>query len=297
MPNHSTAEHQRLEEARTRARSGAAGGPTSPSGSGAPSARTTRPTATRGTTFPSITRTCARTAGGRTACSASATTAAWCASRSRSGTARIRILKERLFGSERQGGQPRRGRERALLVPRRDAHRLLREGALQVPAARLPLRRAPRARAQAAGKLDPEPEILDTGVFDDDRYFDVQVEYAKGDPRRRARARHGARTADRRRRRSSSCRSSGFATRGAGSAEAPAARSCTRANRSDGVQVVETVQEHLGRFWLYAEGARGASLHGERVERERPLAGAPNRAAAREGRVPRGHRPRAQRRA
>jgi hypothetical protein len=31
------------------------------------------------------------------------------------------------------------------------------------------------------GKLDPEYELIDTGVFDDDRYFDVFVEYAKGD--------------------------------------------------------------------------------------------------------------------
>jgi len=32
------------------------------------------------------------------------------------------------------------------------------------------------------GKDEPEYEILDTGVFDDDRYFDVFVEYAKADP-------------------------------------------------------------------------------------------------------------------
>ncbi len=31
------------------------------------------------------------------------------------------------------------------------------------------------------GKDQPEFELLDTGVFDDDRYFDVFVEYAKGD--------------------------------------------------------------------------------------------------------------------
>ena len=31
------------------------------------------------------------------------------------------------------------------------------------------------------GKLDPEFELIDTGVFDDDRYFDVFVEYAKAD--------------------------------------------------------------------------------------------------------------------
>ena len=27
-------------------------------------------------------------------------------------------------------------------------------------------------------RADPEYEILDTGVFDEDRYFDVEVEYA-----------------------------------------------------------------------------------------------------------------------
>src|SRR5262245_52770690 len=32
------------------------------------------------------------------------------------------------------------------------------------------------------GKDRPEYELLDTGVFDDDRYFDVFVEYAKAGP-------------------------------------------------------------------------------------------------------------------
>jgi hypothetical protein len=32
------------------------------------------------------------------------------------------------------------------------------------------------------GKLDPEYELLDTGVFDDDRYWIVEVDYAKAQP-------------------------------------------------------------------------------------------------------------------
>src|SRR5262249_46591606 len=32
------------------------------------------------------------------------------------------------------------------------------------------------------GKTDPEFELLDTGIFDDSRYFDVFVEYAKASP-------------------------------------------------------------------------------------------------------------------
>jgi hypothetical protein len=31
-------------------------------------------------------------------------------------------------------------------------------------------------------RLEPEYELLDTGIFDDDRYFDVLVEYAKAGP-------------------------------------------------------------------------------------------------------------------
>src|SRR5262249_17921031 len=34
----------------------------------------------------------------------------------------------------------------------------------------------------ARGRQDPEYELLDTGIFDDDRYFDVVVEYAKASP-------------------------------------------------------------------------------------------------------------------
>ncbi|MEO7085814.1 MAG: glucosidase [Gemmatimonadaceae bacterium] len=34
----------------------------------------------------------------------------------------------------------------------------------------------------ARGKDDPEFELLDTGLFDEDEYFDVAVEYAKGSP-------------------------------------------------------------------------------------------------------------------
>ncbi len=38
-----------------------------------------------------------------------------------------------------------------------------------------------REMAAEAGRSRPEPELLDTGVFDGDRYFDVDVQYAKGD--------------------------------------------------------------------------------------------------------------------
>jgi hypothetical protein len=38
------------------------------------------------------------------------------------------------------------------------------------------------AENRRRGKLDPEYELLDTGVFDEDRYWIVEVDYAKADP-------------------------------------------------------------------------------------------------------------------
>src|SRR5436189_3758860 len=39
------------------------------------------------------------------------------------------------------------------------------------------------AENRRRGKNDPEFELLDTGAFDDDRYWIVEVDYAKADPR------------------------------------------------------------------------------------------------------------------
>ena len=49
------------------------------------------------------------------------------------------ILKERLFGLDERGGQSRRGREGAVLLPRRDADALVPEDAVQVSAGRVPV--------------------------------------------------------------------------------------------------------------------------------------------------------------
>ena len=64
-----------------------------------------------------------------------------------------------------------------------------------------------RAENARRGKFDPEYELLDTGVFDDDRYWIIEVHYAKADPtdllmtvtrdQRRPGDRHAARAADR----------------------------------------------------------------------------------------------------
>ena len=43
---------------------------------------------------------------------------------------------------------------------------------------------------RSRSRKELEYELLDTGAFADDRYFDVFVEYAEGGPGRRAGARH-----------------------------------------------------------------------------------------------------------
>src|SRR5438876_276383 len=40
----------------------------------------------------------------------------------------------------------------------------------------------PHDHARRRGKTDPEFELIDTGAFEDGRYFDVFIEYAKGAP-------------------------------------------------------------------------------------------------------------------
>ena len=126
------------------------------------------------------------------------------------------ILKERLFGLTGNEGQPRRGRQGVLLLPGLHADALLHEVPLQVSAGGFPYDALRRRKPAAQPRTMREYELLDTGVFDDDRYFDVFVEYAKASAediliritRRQPRPGRG--------RRSTCCRRSGFATRGRG---------------------------------------------------------------------------------
>ena len=68
------------------------------------------------------------------------------------------------------------------------------------------------------GRHEFEYELLDTGVFDEDRYFDVFVEYAKDIARGRPDPDHASTTAAPRRPSCTSCRRSGSATSGPGTA-------------------------------------------------------------------------------
>ena len=104
---------------------------------------------------------------------------------------------------DRRRGQPRRGRQGVLLLPRQHADALVHEVPLQVPAGRVSLRPAGRGEPAAGQGASRSIELVDTGIFDEARYFDVVVEYAKAaagghpDPHQRQQPRAGG-GADRR---------------------------------------------------------------------------------------------------
>ncbi len=113
-----------------------------------------------------------------------------------------------------RGGQPRRGRQGVLLLPRHHADALLLKWLYKYPQREYPYAHLVEENRRRGGR-GPEYELLDTGIFDDDRYFDIVVEYAKATPEdvvaRVTVTNRGPRTLP-----STSCRTCGSATPGAG---------------------------------------------------------------------------------
>ncbi|MCC6641489.1 MAG: glucosidase, partial [Deltaproteobacteria bacterium] len=91
------------------------------------------------------------------------------------------ILKERLFGLTNTEGN--HGEDVKEIYAYLDATPTASYLAMvyKYPQAAFPYELLVRANA-ARSRKEPEFELLDTGVFDDDRYFDVFVEYAKAGP-------------------------------------------------------------------------------------------------------------------
>ena len=91
------------------------------------------------------------------------------------------ILKERLFGlTNGEGNHGEDVKEQYYYLDATPTHSYLKY------LYKYPQRAYPYAwlveENRRRGRQDPEFELLDTGVFDDDRYFDVFVEYAKAAP-------------------------------------------------------------------------------------------------------------------
>src|SRR4051812_10687683 len=91
------------------------------------------------------------------------------------------ILKERLFGlTNSEGNHGEDVKEYYFYLDSTPTHSYMKY-LYKYPQAAYPYDRIVQTNA-LRGRHDYEYELLDTGVFDRDRYFDVVVEYAKADP-------------------------------------------------------------------------------------------------------------------
>ena len=120
-------------------------------------------------------------AGARTVSPASPTTLSSCASRSALWNGRDPILKERLFGlTNGEGNHGEDVKEYYFYLDSTPTHSYMKY-LYKYPQAAYPYATSSTTNRRR-GKQDREYELLDTGVFDGDRYFDVFVEYAKAAP-------------------------------------------------------------------------------------------------------------------
>ncbi|HWU38796.1 MAG TPA: hypothetical protein VN203_14195, partial [Candidatus Acidoferrum sp.] len=91
------------------------------------------------------------------------------------------ILKERLFGlTGSQGNHGEDVKEYYFYLDSTPTHSYM-KGLYKYPQAAYPYAWLVEENARR-GRRDPEFELLNTGVFDDNRYFDVFAEYAKASP-------------------------------------------------------------------------------------------------------------------
>ena len=131
--------------------------------------------------FLTITRARGSTAGVRTACSAFATAIAGFASRRHFGMASDPILKERFFGlSNPQGNHGEDLKEYFYHLDNTPTHSFMR-ALYKYPQQEFPYQRLIEESARRT-RLEPEFELVDTGIFDEGRYFDIFIEYAKAAP-------------------------------------------------------------------------------------------------------------------
>ena len=88
------------------------------------------------------------------------------------------ILKERLYGlTNSEGNHGEDCKERYYYLDATPTHSYL-KGLYKYPQREFPYAYLVQENRRR-GTLDPEFELIDTGAFDDNRYFDVEVEYAK----------------------------------------------------------------------------------------------------------------------
>ncbi|MGO9971368.1 MAG: MGH1-like glycoside hydrolase domain-containing protein [Solirubrobacteraceae bacterium] len=94
---------------------------------------------------------------------------------------RDRILKERIFGlTGPEGNHGEDAKEYWFYLDSTPTHSWMR-WRYMYPQGEFPYDRL-REENGVRGKLDPEFELVDTGLFDDDRYWEITADYAKASP-------------------------------------------------------------------------------------------------------------------
>ena len=265
-------------------RDGSGGVRTSRRANGARCARTTAPVAPRGTTSPTITPARVPTAGARTASAGSATAGSTCASRIALWNGNDPILKERLFGlTNAEGNHGEDVKEYWWPLDSTPTHSWMR-WLYKYPQRAFPYDDLVDENRGAAVDL-AEYELVDTGVFDDDRYFDVEFTYAKVSPDDICIVIE-ARTVVPTPHRCTSCRRCGSATPGRGDAT----------TAIPGSQLEATTIEAIARLFGHALARR---LKGQRashaVLRQRDQRSSVSRARAQRDAVPEGRHQRPRR--
>ena len=186
------------------------------------------------------------------------------------------ILKERLFGLTERRGQPRRGRQGVLLLPRLDADALVHEVPLQVPAGGVPLRRPGRDQPQAHRGTSPSTSCSTPACSP----ATATSTSSSSTPRRRPRTSLIRITVPQPRagagRRSTCCRRSGSATPGRGGRQRrePELRE-PAAGRARHASVVARRAPRARRALPLRRGRRAAAVHRNETNTER-LSDKPN---------------------
>ena len=190
---------------------------------------------------------------------------------------------------DRAGGQPRRGRQGVLPLPRQHADALLHEGALSLPAARLPVRRSRRR--------EPPPRQGRAGIRTD------RHRHLRREPllRRRRRVREGdagrhlhphQRDEPRPRCRAAAPPADALVPQHlVVGTRRPPPEPRMQTRRTTACCAIHATHHALGDHWLACDGRARPALHRERDERRAPL-GRRESHALRQGRHQRGRRAR-----
>jgi Mannosylglycerate hydrolase MGH1-like glycoside hydrolase domain len=186
------------------------------------------------------------------------------------------ILKERLFGlTNAEGNHGEDVKEYYFYLDSTPTHSYM-KWLYKYPQQAFPYEQLVTENAKRSGS-DYEYELLDTGIFADNRYFDVQVEYAKASPEdvliRITATNRGARPATLHVLPTLWFRNT---WRGAAPETRPSLR---EVSGPDGARTIAAEHPALGRRWLYVDGELPLLFTENQTNTER-LYGKPNKVAA-----------------